>query len=298
MNVVVTGSGGYLGSLVAAHLRDAGHDVTGVDKGGINVDGISNRLGDAGNLSTDDEFIASADVVVHLAAIPGIRKCAENPVQATWGNIETTAAVARVCRHLGTPLVFASSVGVYGEAEAPIRGGETDTDPRRAPNFYMQTKRAGEDIIAAHAAGRFPAISLQMGNLYGEHSLGIGKSTVVNHFIKQANAGGPITVHRPGTQTRDFVHVNDAARAYWRAVERIDDFPERLSMLPVGSGQLRTVREVAEWAGDESGTNVQLVEHPDEARWVSAVDPSYTQDALEWAPSTNVEEHVREAIHD
>lgn len=298
MNVLVTGALGYIGSAVAVELRDAGHAVIGLDNA------TSNRLRDIDGVDVwqcsvtarvVSTLVGRADAVIHLAAYPGIGNCAKQPLTATDANIEGTINVVEACVEHATPLIFGSTIGVYGDVDR-IDG----TQQRSAPTFYAQTKRAGEDVIAAVAHQQFlPAVTFQMANLYGAHDVDghtVSKPTVVNRFLGLAAAGDPLTVHEPGEQTRDFIHVADVARAYRLAVEKLSGVSGMLR-LPLASGKLHSVEEVAEWVADLTGASIEYVSHPGDPRWVAPIDVSRTRGFLEWAPRHTVRDYIEGEVH-
>lgn len=265
-DVVVTGGLGYLGALVAARLSDAGHTTIGVDNRRDPKIGVANAAFKYGVFEHDIHenglpFADSADAVVHLAALPGVETCAAMPAAATAANVRGTALVAEACYEHKTPLVFASSIGVYGNADVCAPGRS-----RGAPNFYLETKRAGEDVIAACSRDKYPAITMQMSNLYGQYTLGdasVQKGTVINQFISMAQQGEPLTVHTPGSQTRDFLHVSDAADSFVAAVDSVlDGGWTGTQTLPLASGDVLSVLEVAEYVDSMTGVGIDMVPNP------------------------------------
>lgn len=300
MNITVTGSRGYLGSAVCTQLRDGGYDVTGLDNDATSrvdeIPGTTQYHFDVSDYAAIETFTRRADVVVHLAAVPGINQCREDPRVATDANVVATANVAAACAETNTPLVFASTIGVYGSAEFV-----DDTQPRDPSEFYMQTKRAGEDIIAATARLAYPAIAFQMTNLYGHHTVAddtVAKPTAVNYFVEQARSGDPITVHEPGTQTRDFLHVADAADAYLRAVDQIDMFGRAMESIPLARGETHAIEDVAACAQSASphDVSIEVVEHPGSPRSTGDVYTAKAADRLGWRATGSVEAYVEGAV--
>lgn len=299
MEVLITGGLGYVGSAVAVELREAGHDVTVLDDKSTSkvdrIDGVKEWAFDVRSPGVVNHLVRDADVVAHLAALSGIETCRTNPGTAADVNVVGTFNVVRACAMLDVPLIFASSFAVYDDLG--VIDGERG--PREAPTFYGQTKRAGEDIVTAMADAHTPAIIFQMGNLYGEHEVDgitVSKPTAVNTFIECARAGEPPTVHLPGVQTRDFVHVADVARAYRLATEAIREWYPDAHTYPLATGNLTLVEEVAHWAADEVGISPEYVEHPGEPRWVQQVTIRRTTEELGWTPDHDLETYVREAI--
>jgi len=166
--------------------------------------------------------------------------------------------------------------------------------------------------IEDFAAGAFPAHLLMISNLYGDHEVGgqrVSKGTVINFFVNRALAGEPITVYEPGTQSRNYVHVDDVARVYVHSAERLLDRRERgatgVETFAVASEEDPSVTTVAERvrtiAREEAGLDpeVRLVENPRGNETLVeefAVDTSRTREVLGWEPRHGVEETIRALI--
>ena len=313
VRVAVTGAAGYIGSRVVAQLQEVHPEweVTALDNfylgtvrqvGDVDVEYVDIRQ--RGDLT---EALTGADVVMHLAAVSGVDDCEDHPERAHEVNIQATNDVAYACRQTGAAMIFPFSMAVLGDPqEFPI----TVDHPRDPMNWYGRTKLVSERAVADFAAGAFPAHLLMISNLYGDHEVGgqrVSKGTVINFFIDRALAGETLTVYEPGTQSRNFIHVEDVARAYLRSAERLLDRRasgetgvERYEVAsdedPSVESLAGLVREVALEHGYDP--SVELVENPrgDGVTLVSdfPVDTTRARGQLGWAPERNVEETVRE----
>lgn len=192
MKVFVTGIAGFIGSTVAEQLVERGHAVSGCDDLSMgrveNVpEGVRWAEVDCRELGAFD-----ADVLVHLAAMACARWPDSNEV---WQrNLVATAHLARI--HAGRT-VFASTC----VAANPLLGA------------YAGSKWACENILPTATICRF-------GNVYGPRQRDWGPEPGVLAAWRKAEVDGrPIRIDGDGTQTRDFVHVDDAARAVCLAVE-------------------------------------------------------------------------------
>lgn len=231
-SVLVTGARGYIGAALCDCLGRLGYDVRGVDDESAPTaprPPVTYDVADVTDPEVVRETVADVDAVVHLAAISDPSECEELPDTAWRINAEASEHVALACRDAGTPLVFASTRAVEA----------------RPDGVYAQTKLAAEAAVrgfARHPAG-FPARILRLPNVYGTYRLAgedVTKATVRNHFRKLAREGEALTVHAPGTQTREFVHVEDAVGHYHAAVDgvltaeagaetvRVESEPERI----------------------------------------------------------------------
>jgi UDP-glucose 4-epimerase len=313
--VAVTGAAGYIGSRVLDRLQAAPPDweIRALDNfylgqvdavGDVEIEHLDVR--DRHRL---EDALEGSDVVLHLAAISGVDDCEENPDLAYEVNVQGTNNVAWFCRKTGAAMAFPFSMAVLGDPESfPI----TVDLPRRPMNWYGRTKYLGERAIETFAEGAFPAHQLLKSNLYGEHEVDgevVGKSTVINFFVGRVEAGEPLTVYEPGTQSRNFVHVKDIARSYVRSTERL---LEQLAAGETGSTAYEiagaedpSVMEVAEMvqriAREEldEDPEVKLVENPRAAETLVeefTVDISRAESELGWEPEHTVEESIRELL--
>lgn len=299
MNIVVTGYRGYLGSAVASLLIEEGHTVIGIDndrEGRVEtVPGVDHHPMDVRDATG---LVQDADAAIHLAGVAGIRQCEEYPIEATKVNVLGTAELAIACGRHNTPLIYASTIGVYGETEY-IDGSQD----RQASQFYMQTKRAGEDIIQAISLTSYPAATMQMGNLYGTHEVDgktVTKPTVINYFIDLAKKGETLGVHEPGDQSRDFVHVEDAARAYLKAVEQIPDWLDGMAVIPIGSGQSVSIGTLASWivAASQTECDVELVDRMDPPRYVGKIETAVAKQTIGWTADRGLMSYIVEELND
>jgi UDP-glucose 4-epimerase len=249
--------------------------------------------------------VDGSDAVMHLAAVSGVQDCDENPEEAFNINVGGTENVAWVCRETGTPLVFPCSMAVIGD---PVEFPITSDHPRNPLNHYGRTKAMGEDDVHALAEGAFPAHVYMKSNLYGGHEVEgtrVSKGTVINIFVGKALDREPLTVHKPGTQARDFVHVKDVARAYVRSLGSIVGAEDGATTFPIASGECmsvlglaETVQEVVE---EERGytVDIEMVENPrgdESAADDFTVDTSEAREAIGFEARESVEETVREIV--
>jgi len=310
--VAVTGAAGYTGSRVLARLQDEHPEwnLVGLDNQYL---GQVESVGDTNIEHVDirdrhrvESLLEGVDVVFHLAAISGVDDCENNPELAYEVNVTGTNNIAWFCRKNGAALTFPFSMAVLGDPERfPITG-----DLERAPlNWYGETKHLGERAIESFAENSFPAHTLMISNLYGEHTVGetiVSKPTVINFFLKRALSGQELTVYEPGTQARNFVHVKDVATAYLRSAERLleqlHDGVTGTETYEIASREdpsvlkiAKSVREIA----DEFGVDVDitLVENPRSGETMVddfGVDTSSAQENLNWTPTHTVEEAIRD----
>lgn len=168
MKIIVTGSGGFLGRHVAAHLDRAGHEILGIDKspptGAVSWAHVS---ADLAQLASALELVRDADAVVHIAAIP--RPTGRTAGDVFHTNVATTFNVVEAARLARIPrLVYASSLSIlgypFGQPFMPPKALPVDENsPIHAQDAYGLSKWLGEEIVeAAVRQGGLSAVSLRM----------------------------------------------------------------------------------------------------------------------------------------
>lgn len=217
----MTGGAGYIGSTLLTNLVGRGDIIVSVDNQSIGdygqLKGI--KLGRRAELMVGDirdqklleERWGGCDAVAHLAALPGLVRCRDNPEEAVSVNVYGTHCVMEAARKLDiNRVVFCSSAATYG---VPVRMPVTEDHPLRPLNLYGVTKVSGEQIINTYWDNYgIETVNLRFGNIYG---VGVFTrwDTVIPKFVNQAVSGEPLTVYGDGEYSRDFVHVQDITKA-------------------------------------------------------------------------------------
>ena len=258
MKLLVTGGAGYVGSVCAAHLVDAGHDVTVLDDlstGHQDAVPEGARFVQADLAEAADDLLAEGfDGVLHFAARSLVGESVQRPELYWSGNVVTTLRLLEAIRKHGTPrLVFSSTAATYGEPEqVPIR----EDSPTRPTNPYGATKLAIDHAIRSYSiAHGLAAVSLRYFNVAGAHGRFGERHTVETHLIPlvlQVASGTREVVQvfgddwptPDGTCVRDYIHVDDLAAAHLLALEHAK--PGEHAIYNLGSGTGFSVREVIE----------------------------------------------------
>jgi len=275
VKVLVTGGAGYIGSVVASQLVEAGHETVVLDdlsKGhrGAVTEGarlLQGNLMDAG--FARETLSEGFDGVLHFAALSLVGESVKQPERYYRNNVCGTLNLLEAMREAGTgQLVFSSTAAVYGEPEeVPIR----ETAPTLPTNPYGSSKLAVDRLIGAVSEARgLAATSLRYFNVAGASGRFGENHHPETHLIplvlRAASGGSSVKIFgtdyptRDGTAVRDYIHVEDLGRAHLLAIEAAEPGEHRVYNLGNGAGF--SVSEVVEAARRVTGKSIDAVEAP------------------------------------
>lgn len=263
--ILVTGGGGYVGSVSVAALLAAGHDVVVLDdlttghRSAVPA-GATLIVGDYGDGARVRDLLATSDVeaVLHCGARSIVGESASDPAKYYRDNVAGGIALLDAIRAAGVErVVFSSSAAVYGVPDTtPI----TEDAPLRPINPYGETKRALESAIAWYGrAYGLRSVTLRYFNVAGAtDDLGEDhdpETHLIPNVLRAAAGEGPgLTVFgddyatRDGTCVRDYIHVADLADAHVRAIEATRPGDPRTAggalVCNLGNGDGSSIREV------------------------------------------------------
>ena len=293
MRVLVTGGAGFVGSNLVGFLLEGGHEVTVLDdlSAGARPDWWRKRPGPRcveGRIEDESAVrraATGAEAVVHLAARPGVADSVARPDLDFGTNVLGTFNAVDAARRAGVrSFVFASSGAVLAGATPPLR----EDMPAAPLSPYGASKLYGEGITAAAGVYGMVGISLRFANVYGPSSA--HKKSVIALFIRQALAGEPFVIYGDGSQTRDFLFVEDVCTAVDRALRA-----DKPGVYHLGTGVETSVNELAQKVARACGTEVMIKHEPprpgDAVR--SFVDLSSARRELRWMPRVKLEDGLR-----
>lgn len=215
MKVLVTGHHGYIGSITAPLLRDAGHDVVGLDTFFYERCDLTSGV-EVPHLRMDVRDVTAADLegydaVVHLAALSNDPLGDMRPELTFEINYEATITLAKAAREAGVSrFVFASSCSMYGAAGT---GDAIDESGELQPlTPYAESKVRSETALSALADEGFSPIYMRNATAYGA-SPRLRLDVVLNNLTGWAFTTGEILILSDGTPWRPLVHIEDIARA-------------------------------------------------------------------------------------
>jgi UDP-glucose 4-epimerase len=299
VKLLVTGGAGYVGSVCAAHLVDAGHDVTVLDDlstGHADAvpEGAEFVKGDVAE-AADDLLAGGIEGVLHFAARSLVGESVERPELYWQGNVVASLRLLEAIRRHGTArLVFSSTAATYGEPEqVPIR----EDAAARPTNPYGASKLAIDNMITSYAVAHgLAGVSLRYFNVAGAHGRFGERHVVETHLIPivlQVAAGDRESMQiygddwptPDGTCVRDYIHVDDLADAHLLALAHAE--PGRHAVYNLGSGTGFSVQEVLEACRAVTGHPIPAVVAPrrggDPAVLVASSEAAAA--ALGWRPT-------------
>lgn len=222
MRVLLTGHQGYLGSVMAPMLADAGHTVVGLDSGLFAGCVLGPAPDDPPGLDVDLRDVPLTalegfDAVIHLAALSNDPLGSLAP-QLTYDiNHRATVRLARLARDAGVQrFLYASTCSVYGAT-----GGDelvNEDAPLRPVTPYAESKVRVEDDLRILADSRFTPVFLRNATAFG-FSPRLRADIVLNNLVGHAHLSGEVRVLSDGTPWRPLVHARDIARAFIVALE-------------------------------------------------------------------------------
>lgn len=196
MNILLTGSGGYLGKYVKEKL-EKNHNVFGYDI----VDG-----NDILDFEKMDSFFQKHNIeyVVHLAAVANLNFYDDDIEGSDKINIKGSKNILELCNKYGAKLFFASTCCCYGSNMLQYSDETSVLSPTEP---YSQSKKAIEDEIMKE--GKTDHVIMRLATFYGGKN--VRKEIVVPLFINKVNNGELIEIHGSGKQQRTYTHVEDVS---------------------------------------------------------------------------------------
>jgi UDP-glucose 4-epimerase len=265
MNWLITGGCGFLGtSLIKYLLRNNTNKIRVIDNlsmGSLKdlnqvctysnsniteLDYSNSKVqfvkGDILDFNLALEVVKDSDVVVHFAANTGVGPSVVSPRHDMMLNVVGTFNYLEASRHHSIKrFIFASSGAPAGEIEPPIH----EEIPPHPVSPYGASKLAGEGYCSAYKnTFAIDTVVLRFGNVYGPGSL--HKESVVAKFIRSALNGEVLEIFGDGSQTRDFIYIDDLVNAVVLAANKQDVGGE---IFQIASNKETTVSEISDILG-------------------------------------------------
>ncbi len=303
---IITGGAGFIGGHLAETLLTLGFNVCIVDDlstgdGDRAASLVENHAPRARFVHASvldarslDDAMERAAIVFHLAAVASVGESMEHPERAIDVNVRGTVEVCQAARAAGAKrVILASSCAVYGDAG----GQHVPEDAPLAPiSPYAASKAAGELILGAWARSLgIDGVSLRLFNVYGPRQSGDSEeSAVIAAFASRLAAGRPPVIYGDGTQTRDFIYVDDVVRAMLLAAAAPEPFSGEA--INIGAGAPTEIRTLASEMARAWGRGALAPEHgparPGDILH-SGADTTHAEKRLAFRAATSLQQGLR-----
>ncbi|MEZ0383538.1 NAD-dependent epimerase/dehydratase family protein [Mycobacterium sp. pW045] len=305
MRALVTGAAGFIGSTLVDRLRADGHPVVGLDNFATGrATNIEHLAGDADFSFVEADIVTTdladvlaqyrPEVIFHLAAQIDVRHSVADPAFDASVNVVGTIRLAEAARAAGVRKIVHTSSGgsIYG---TPPRYPTTEDDPTDPASPYAAGKVAGEIYLNTfrHLYG-LQCSHVAPANVYGPRQDPHGEAGVVAIFAQALLQGAPTKVFGDGSNTRDYVYVDDVVDAFVRASGPAGD-GQRFN---VGTGVETSDRQLHSAVAAAVGAPDDPEFHParlgDLKR--SCLDVSRAREVLGWQPQVALDDGVARTV--
>lgn len=300
MHFLITGGAGFIGAHLANRLAATGHhvrvvdDLSSGDRDHLSSD-VHFHRGDINNIPFMWSMLQDIDCVYHLAARVSVAQSILYPRDYNEANVGGAVAVMEAMRDAGVRrVVLASSGAIYGhQPHQPV--SEKMTPNPDSP--YAVGKWAAEQYV--HTIGHLwgiETVALRIFNAYGpRQSLPLSHAPVVPRFLRQVLSGGSLVIFGDGTQTRDFIYVDDVVSALVAAAEATNVDRE---VINIGSGQETTINHLADLVEQVTMRSTNRVHNNTKNGGVPRLvaDISLARRLLEWKPTFSLAEGLARTV--
>jgi len=296
MKALVTGGAGFIGSNLVDRLVDMNWEVVVIDNetAECNEKFYWNPKADNHKLDICDyeftrDLYNDVDYVFHLAAESRLQPAIKNPINAVTKNAVGTCTVLQCAREANVrKVIYSSTSSAYGLNRYP----NYETDPNDCLNPYSVSKVSGEELCKLYTSlYGLKTVIFRYFNVYGERSPTTGQyAPVIGIFLRQKNAGEPLTVVGDGEQRRDFVNVQDVVDAnIMSAISNLSD-ESYGQVYNIGSGENISILEIAKMISDNY---IHILPRDGEARTTLAcIDKA--RNTFGWEPKLRVRKWIEE----
>jgi UDP-glucuronate 4-epimerase len=313
MRILVTGAAGFIGSHLTEHLLAEGHEVAGLDnfypfydpdikRHNLEAAHASGRFQLLEGDLRDERFLARSfdacqpDVLIHLAAMAGVRPSIQDPGLYFDVNVRGTLNLLEQCRQGGVRrILFASSSSVYGaNPDVPFR--ETDrVDNPISP--YAASKKAGELLCHTyHHLHQLSIACLRFFTVYGPRQR---PDLAIHKFARLIDAGKPIPFFGDGTTRRDYTYIDDTVAGVLGALRWVSaPGSARYDLFNLGESRTVALSELVELLEAALGKKAILQRLPDQPGDVpiTYADIRRARAQLGYDPQVPIEEGIQRFI--
>ena len=298
MHFAVTGGAGFVGSHLVKLLVKEGHEITVIDnlhKGKKeNLASVINKIKfqkiDIRDCESMRKVLKNIDGVFHQAALTVVQDSFSRPEEYFDVNVRGTENIFKLAIENKFKVVYASSSSVYGhKLETPIA---EDTE-RNPINPYGKTKLETEHLVEKYSKLNAEIIGLRYFNVFGTGQT-LDYAGVITKFLDRIRVGKAPIIFGKGSQIRDFIHVNDVARANLLAMESNSSN----LIVNIGTGNAISILDLANMIISTSGlkTNPIFAEALEGDIEKSHADISQAKKHFNWEPKIELQDWLTEIL--
>jgi len=253
--ILVTGGAGYLATNLAELLKDTDCYIIRLDRPEAvfsKVDGaakIKDVIGDVRERAIWESQLKDIDIVFHFAAQTSVKVANKDPIADLENNVMPMLQMLETCRNKGyQPIVLFS--GTVTETGIPVKLPVNETHTDNPITVYDLHKLMAENYLKYYVSeGIVKGAILRLANVYGPGPKNSAPDRgVLNLMVRRALAGETLTVYGKGDYLRDYVYVEDVARAFLEAARKIEEVNGQHFV--IGSGEVHTIAEVMNLVSD------------------------------------------------
>jgi len=283
LKIFVTGGAGFIGSALVKSFLEKNYEVTIFDNFSNSSEenishllnkGVSLVKGDVTNYENLQQALNNFDLVVHLAAQIGVEESIKKPELTHSINVGGTENLLKACvANKVNNVIVASSAAVYGQPkELPL----TESSPLLPVSPYGKSKVEMEKILQDFSKEYgLNGISLRFFNVYGKNQTD-EYAGVITKFMKKISENKPLIIFGDGSNTRDFLSIDDVIDSIHNAIKKIDG--KKGNCYNIATGKSVSIKELAKLMLLISGKNLEInYESPKEG------DIVYSQTSIDLA---------------
>ena len=298
MKILVTGGAGFIGSHIIEYLVQRGDNVIVLDNltnGKMqNISKVSDDInfvnGDVRDYNLVEQLVKDVDGVFHEAALVSVPESFKMQNEYFDVNVKGTENILKLAKEYGFKIVYASSSSVYGNPKSvPIK----EDDDRNPLNPYAKTKLEDELLAEKYSEMGVHVIGLRYFNIFGRRQ-SKEYAGVIKLFLEKIQQNKAPIINGDGSQTRDFVYVEDVVKANILAM----DSNIKYKFLNVGTGFSISILDLANACIEASGLSLKPVHGPQLPGDIldSKADLGLIKKSLEWKPKTKLEDWLAQVI--
>ena len=295
MKFVVTGGAGFIGSYIVKYLVENDHQVIVVDnlfRGKLtNLSGYEDKIGfhnlDILNFEELRKLVKDSDGIFHQAALTSVQESFTQTAKYQDVNVNGTENIFKLGKEFGIKIVYASSSSVYGNPKSiPIK----ENASRNPINPYGRTKLEDEILAEQYSKLGVKIIGLRYFNVYGK-----GQTTdyagVITKFHEAIKSDTPPIVFGDGIQVRDFISIEDVAKANLLSMKSNCNF----AFLNIGTGIATSINDLANLMLKLSGKSLVSIHNnlPEGDVKESQADVNLAKQLINWIFETNLEDGLK-----